>query len=46
MIKNMYDGSESCVRMNHGQSDIFDVNNGVRQGDSNGLYSSILYWTS
>ena len=34
IMKNMYDGSESCVRVSQGQTDFFRVDSGVRQGDS------------
>ena len=33
-MKNIYDGSESCVRISQGQTDFFSVESGVRQGDS------------
>ena len=33
MIKNMYDGSESCVRVGQDLTDWFSVTTGVRQGD-------------
>src|SRR5678815_4965022 len=31
-IKNMYDDSEACVRINGVESDWFNINSGVRQG--------------
>ena len=34
IMKSMYDGSESCVRVNQGHTDFFNVDSGVRQGDS------------
>ena len=34
IMKSMYDGSESCVRVSQGQTDYFSVDSGVRQGDS------------
>lgn len=34
IMKSMYDGSESCVRVSQGQTDFFGVDSGVRQGDS------------
>ena len=34
IMKSMYDGSESCVRVSQGHTDFFNVDSGVRQGDS------------
>ena len=34
IMKSMYEGSESCVRVSQGQTDFFSVDSGVRQGDS------------
>ena len=35
IMKGMYDGSQSCVRVNRGKTtDFFSVDSGVRQGDS------------
>ena len=34
LMKSMYDGTESCVRVSQGHTDFFNVDSGVRQGDS------------
>ena len=34
IMKSMYEGSESCVRISQGQTDLFSVDSGVRPGDS------------
>ena len=34
IVKSMYDGSESCVRVSQGYTDFFGVHSGVRQVDS------------
>ena len=33
IMKSIYEGSESFVRISQGQTDIFSVDSGVRQGD-------------
>ena len=33
-MRNLYEGSESCVRVGQGQTDFFGVDSGVRQGDA------------
>ena len=40
IMRSMYEGSESCVRISQGQIDFFSVDSGVRQGDS---LSSLLF---
>ena len=40
IMKSMYDGSESCVRVSQGHTDFFNVDSGVRQGD---LLSPLLF---
>ena len=34
IMRNMYDGGERCVRVGQGQTEFFNVESGVRQGDS------------
>ena len=34
IMKSMYEGSGSCVRVSQEQTDFFNVDRGVRQGDS------------
>ena len=34
IMRNIYEGSESCVRVSQGQTNFFVVDRGIRQGDS------------
>ena len=34
IMKSLYDGSESCVRVNQGHTNFFNIDSGVKQGDA------------